>query len=72
MCSFESLCVVKRNEFQDRGPRGESSLTVAVDFGEETTYDDLRDSDCTSCRVTQDSSAYWYVLCVDIAMLQVG
>ncbi|KAL2760399.1 hypothetical protein ACRALDRAFT_1059783 [Sodiomyces alcalophilus JCM 7366] len=24
------------------------------------TYDDLRNGDCTSCRVTQDKSAYWH------------
>ncbi|KAF2198806.1 hypothetical protein GQ43DRAFT_143125 [Delitschia confertaspora ATCC 74209] len=28
-------------------------------FGMDVTYDDLMDSDCTSCRVTQDKSAYW-------------
>jgi hypothetical protein len=25
-----------------------------------TSYQDLRDGDCTSCRVTQDKSAYWH------------
>ncbi|KAF2703049.1 hypothetical protein K504DRAFT_508453 [Pleomassaria siparia CBS 279.74] len=28
-------------------------------FGMSTTYEDLMDSKCTSCRVTQDNSAYW-------------
>ncbi|KAL5117376.1 hypothetical protein ACEQ8H_004692 [Pleosporales sp. CAS-2024a] len=28
-------------------------------FGESTTYDDLRASNCTSCAFTDDKSAYW-------------
>ncbi|KAI9852480.1 MAG: hypothetical protein M1838_000574 [Thelocarpon superellum] len=28
-------------------------------FGMDSTYDDLRASECTSCSVTQDRSAYW-------------
>lgn len=39
-----------------------TSLTLAAEFGMTTTYDDLMSSDCTSCRVTQDKSAYWCVL----------
>jgi len=34
-------------------------LTLASDFGFTTTYDDLMNSECTSCLVTQDKSAYW-------------
>ncbi|KAF2685079.1 hypothetical protein K458DRAFT_20051 [Lentithecium fluviatile CBS 122367] len=30
-----------------------------VNFGMDTTYDDLRASNCTSCRVVDDKSAYW-------------
>lgn len=26
----------------------------------DASYQDLRDGDCTSCRVTQDKSAYWH------------
>ena len=32
---------------------------LASDFGFTTTYDDLMNSECTSCLVTQDKSAYW-------------
>ncbi|KAJ4377492.1 hypothetical protein N0V83_000317 [Neocucurbitaria cava] len=28
-------------------------------FGESTTYDNLRESDCTSCQFKDDKSAYW-------------
>lgn len=32
----------------------------ALGFGDNATYDDLMASDCTSCAVTQDKSAYWH------------
>lgn len=38
----------------------ERHLTVAQDFGFDTTFEDLTASDsCTSCAVKQDHSAYW-------------
>ena len=30
-----------------------------LDFGMSAEEDSLRESDCTSCAVTQDKSAYW-------------
>lgn len=34
-------------------------LILDTDFGLGSTYDDLRASECTSCRATDDKSAYW-------------
>ena len=36
-----------------------SALTLALDFGMDSTYEDLRASECTSCLATDDKSAYW-------------
>ena len=36
-------------------------LTKTTDFGELTTYEDLRASNCSSCQFPDDKSAYWYV-----------
>lgn len=41
------------------GGNEEASLTFCQDFGMDTTPYDLVDSDCTSCEVTNDKSAYW-------------
>ena len=35
------------------------SLTVKPDFGMNSSNEDLVNSNCTSCEVTQDKSAYW-------------
>jgi len=35
------------------------SLTPGTDFAETTTYDMLRESECTSCQFSDDKSAYW-------------
>jgi hypothetical protein len=32
-----------------------------TDFGVETTTENLLESECTSCRVKEDKSAYWCV-----------
>ncbi|KAH6691339.1 WSC domain-containing protein [Plectosphaerella plurivora] len=36
------------------------SIHGSSGFSMTTSYQDLRDGDCTSCRVTQDKSAYWH------------
>ncbi|KAF3358795.1 hypothetical protein VDGD_09409 [Verticillium dahliae] len=36
------------------------SIHGSSGFSMNATYDDLRDGDCTSCRVLQDKSAYWH------------
>ena len=53
LCSYPDICYSTR--FMLAG----TSLILASDFGFTTTYDDLMDSECTSCLVTQDKSAYW-------------
>ena len=39
--------------------RKDYSLTLETDFGEVTTYEMLRESECTSCQFNDDKSAYW-------------
>lgn len=39
--------------------RLETHTNIATDFNMYTTASDLINSNCTSCEVTQDKSAYW-------------
>lgn len=39
--------------------RCDTSTNILTDFGFNSTSQDLMASDCTSCEVTQDKSAYW-------------
>ena len=38
----------------------ESHTNKCIGFAETVTTEQLLDADCTSCRVTQDKSAYWH------------
>lgn len=43
----------------DSKPSTEHATNAMTDFGMGTTPEDLLSSNCTSCSVTQDHSAYW-------------
>lgn len=38
----------------------ENNTNNCAGFAETVTTEQLLDADCTSCRVTQDKSAYWH------------
>jgi hypothetical protein len=47
---------MKQAEFHTQG---RTLLTHIAGFSMSSTYDELHGSSCTSCRVTEDKSAYW-------------
>jgi Domain of unknown function (DUF1996) len=53
LCSYSDIC------YSTCFILAGTLLMLALDFGFTTTYDDLMNSECTSCLVTQDKSAYW-------------
>ncbi|KAI9822670.1 MAG: hypothetical protein M1827_000389 [Pycnora praestabilis] len=56
-----STQVARVDPLVNSGTVGDHAHTLhgASNFGEITTYDDLVQSNCTTCAVTQDRSSYW-------------
>ncbi|KAH7079756.1 hypothetical protein FB567DRAFT_533286 [Paraphoma chrysanthemicola] len=61
MPCFSRTALARLDPIVDKGVASSHGHVIhgGSNFGESTTYDDLRESDCTSCQFSDDKSAYW-------------